>query len=155
MTGETSTATTRAHGGDREGELAGARADVDDHRVSGQPQLLQEGDLLDGAGVLLAVIARHVLSVEVLPSGAGHLIEQPPGHGPMRPGERHTRHPVRSAPEPTRRDAGTTFSAQPALSTRGTRYGDVREGRGGQPPMSRMGSACGHRWPVRTVVITP
>ncbi len=76
MTGETTTATTRAGGRYREGELPGARTQVDDDRTDGQAHLAQEGDFRARAGVLLPVVAPDMGRVEVLPAGAGDLIER-------------------------------------------------------------------------------
>jgi len=66
------------HGRHGERELPGACADVDDDRAACQAQPLEEGDLLDGAGVLLTVVARHVIGVEVLSPSAGNLVKKPP-----------------------------------------------------------------------------
>src|SRR5215217_6359727 len=38
---------------------------------------------------------------------------------------------------------------------KGTRYGDVQGVRSRQPTVSRRGSACGHRWSVPSVIVTP
>lgn len=62
---------------DRQRELPGARAEVDDTGGTVQAVPLQEEHLVRSPGVLLRVIAPHVVSVEVLPAGAADLVQQP------------------------------------------------------------------------------
>ncbi len=69
----------RAEGRGGDGELTGARAEVQDERIRAQAVLPQQRDLLGGARVLLGVVAGDVVGVEVLAPGAGELIDHPAG----------------------------------------------------------------------------
>ena len=60
---------------DRERELSGAGAHVDDDGVLRHPEVAQESDLVGGRAVLLAVVPADVFGIEVLATGGGDLVE--------------------------------------------------------------------------------
>jgi hypothetical protein len=66
---------TQGRHGER--ELARARTDVNDNRVRTEAQAAQQSDFLGRAGVLLAVVARDVGRIEVLPTRACDLVQHP------------------------------------------------------------------------------
>ena len=58
-------------------ELPRPGPDLDEHRSSGQPELVAQPDLSGGIRVLLLVVPGGVTGVEILATGAGQLVKPP------------------------------------------------------------------------------
>jgi len=70
---------------DREAELAGPRPELDHERGARESELLEQRHLVGRGRVLLGVVSGDVRGVQVLPTGAGDLVDEPRRHGGIVP----------------------------------------------------------------------